>query len=233
MPQPRNKPARTTAAADNDVKRAETRRGAGRPQAAGDTVGRDALINATVELLKIKPHDKINRLEIARFAGVDPGLIRYYFGDMQKLFAEVVVKISQNFRSNMTREGSGASPEERLRQRIRRNVELFLEYPHHHALVAEVIFSEENSPARQAWRDVIRNSLGLFETLLQEGEAEGTMRRVEHRFAHLVLIGASEFYANSSALLADMFEPEAGPEEMKESFIDAFTDLILNGIRKR
>ena len=137
-------------------KKTKVRRGRGRPILAGQTVGRDALIEATIELLKTTPHQRISRLEIARFAAWIPRLIRYYFGEKQQLLAEVAVQITRNFREQFADMSEEAPTQDRLRARVRRYVELFLLYPHIGALVEETIFASGNSAALKEWRNLIR-----------------------------------------------------------------------------
>lgn len=206
-------------------------RGKGRPQRAAQAVGRDALIHATIELLKTTSHEKINRLEIARFAGVDPRLIRYYFGDVTQLFAEVAVQIVRSFREQIDDEVEGMSAEDRLRLRISRSVELFLLYPHHTALVAETVYIDGNSAAREGWHDVIRQSLKQLDEILSERKGGSRFRSVEHRYLQLVIVGASQLFANSNRLLDLMFGREATPAKHKQKFIAFLTDILLNGLR--
>ena len=61
------------------------RRGKGRPARGQPGVGRETMIAATSELLKKRSPENITRAELARKAGIDPALIRYYFGDMSSL----------------------------------------------------------------------------------------------------------------------------------------------------
>jgi TetR/AcrR family transcriptional regulator len=213
------------------AKKTKVQRGKGRPQTADQTVGRDALIQATIELLKTTSHEKINRLEVARFAGVDPRLIRYYFGNMTALFAEVAVQIARSFRDQIADKPQGASAKYRLEVRIRRHVELFLLYPHHAALVAETIYVDGNSAVREGWHDVVRQSLKQLDEIVNDEKDGNRLRAVEHRYLQLVIVGASQIFANSSGLLSIMFDRPLSPTKRKEEFIAFLTDILLNGLK--
>src|SRR5262249_8132777 len=91
----------------------------GRPQKDKPAVGPDALIAATRELMKSMPPGQITRLHIARAAGVDPGLIRYYFGDKSAVLGAAVLQAGAGLRAR--RAGGyaeGTSPRDRIRRRM-------------------------------------------------------------------------------------------------------------------
>ena len=65
------------------------RRGKGRPTSSGSGVGRDSLIAAARALLQELPPAQVTSTAIARRAGADPALVRYYFGNRENLLFEV------------------------------------------------------------------------------------------------------------------------------------------------
>src|SRR5262252_8404775 len=88
-----------------------TKRKQGRPQKDMPAVGRETLIAATRKLMKVMPPGQITRLDIARAAGVDPALIRYYFGDKSKLIVAAVLQAGSQLRERQARgyaEGTSA-----------------------------------------------------------------------------------------------------------------------------
>ena len=96
-----------------------TKRKQGRPQKDMPAVGRETLIAATRKLMKVMPPGQITRLDIARAAGVDPALIRYYFGDKSKLIVAAVLDAGAELRDRQRANfAKGGSPSERLTRRI-------------------------------------------------------------------------------------------------------------------
>ena len=45
------------------------------------------------------------------------------------------------------------------------------------------------------------------------------------------MIGTTQFFANSSGLLVQMFGRGASPVKKKEEFITFVTDILLNGLK--
>src|SRR5262245_45071444 len=90
----------------------------GRPHKNARSVGPEALVAVARKLLKEKPPTQITGLEIARAAGVDPALIRYYFKDRSTLFVAAAMQALSELRERHRVANVGAkSPSERLRRR--------------------------------------------------------------------------------------------------------------------
>src|SRR5579863_9660691 len=91
----------------------------GRPQKSEPTSGRETLIRATRELMKKIPAAKITRLDIARTAGFDPALVRYYFGGKSKLIEAAALQASAELRDRQTANFAKAkTPHDKIAARI-------------------------------------------------------------------------------------------------------------------
>src|SRR6187549_2798373 len=75
--------ARRERMANNQV----SKRGKGRP--GDNSVGREALLATAKRLIEVLPPSRVTISLIAREAGVDPALVRYYFGDRSNLLFAV------------------------------------------------------------------------------------------------------------------------------------------------
>src|SRR6516162_2302080 len=120
-----------------------TKRKQGRPQKDMPAVGRETLIAATRKLMKAMPPAQITRLDIAHAAGVDPALIRYYFGDKSKLIVAAVLDAGAELRERQER---AFAEETSVRERIRRRIFVLLEMLYqdpslHHLIIERIIHS--------------------------------------------------------------------------------------------
>lgn len=124
MPAKRTAPRRTRPAADK-------RRRIGRPALGKATVGRDALIAKTCELLARMPPSRVTRAEVARAMKVDPSLIRYYFRDRSTLLLAAVERLSAEFIRTVERntDQSDATPAGQLCARASSQLLHELHYP--------------------------------------------------------------------------------------------------------
>jgi AcrR family transcriptional regulator len=242
------KPRRRRKAAALDAPTRAAKRGAGRPKAPGrqkkrskgrphdpnSAVGRDALVKATRELLRTMPPARMTRLGIARHAGVDPALIRYYFGDKSQLLGEVVLEVLREMRATRERRASTADTADRLRARLADSVRLFQEHPHHYSLVLEQIFSNVDPKLRAMWRrDVVQPGVVELTSIIEDGVKKGELRRVDPRFLHLLIVAAGEFYATGRAVLEDLFGPQAIDARLERDYVQFLFDLFLHGMARR
>lgn len=221
-------------AAKPQAPRKAKKRSKGRPHDPESAVGREALIRATRELLKTMPPAKVTRLDIARHAGVDPSLIRYYFGDKSRLMAEVVLEVLTDMRAARAKRASTSGAAERLRSRLADSVRLFQEHPHHYSLVVEQIFSGAAPKVRALWRrDVVLAGAEELRSIIEGGIKAGQFRSVDPRFLHLLIVAAGEFYATGRAVLEDLFGPAAVNAKLEQEYVQFLFDLFVNGLAKR
>ena len=210
------------------------KRSQGRPHHPDSAVGREALIQAARELLRTVPPAKMTRLDIARHAGVDPALIRYYFGDKSRLMAEVVLEVLRDMRGARERRSATTALTDRLRSRLADSVRLFQEHPNHFSLVVEQIFTGIEPKLREMWRrDVILPGVAELTTLMEDGVRRGELRRVDPRFLHLLIVAAGEFYATGRAVLEDLFGPQAVDARLEQAYVEFLFDLFMYGMAER
>src|ERR1700679_3257398 len=75
----------------------------GRPRAGTDRVGITKVIETARRLLQERRPPQITRAEVAKAAGVDQKLVRYYFGDYEDLFDQVIGLAIQDLEAVMER----------------------------------------------------------------------------------------------------------------------------------
>jgi AcrR family transcriptional regulator len=204
----------------------------GRPRATdqGD-VGRSGLIEAAKVIFASQDPITINRRTFAEMAGVDPNLIRYYFGDMNRLMAEVLADNHNLARSQMQESKEADGPEERLRFRVARTFQLFRDQPNHHQMVRAVLYGHAGTKDHEEWESLLSDSVTDLEDILQEGVRQGRMRTVDPAALHLLIIAACEFWTTNSPVIAILFPRKKPGSRLDKYFVTFMQDLILNALR--
>ncbi len=203
------------------------RTGRGRP---ADAVGREAILKAAERVLRRIPPPSITRLAIAEEAGVDPNLVRYYFGTVPELMSEVVLSTHKTI-FNALDEAPPDDAIDWLRLRIQKWLAMFIENPFHHQLLLQVMYADLESEEHTAWVKSLSRSIGYTEHGLKVGSENGQLRTVDPRFLQLALLGMTEFFANNGDIIADLFGKDATPENLQQDYLEFVTDLVLNGLR--
>ncbi|MET0385603.1 MAG: TetR/AcrR family transcriptional regulator [Polyangiales bacterium] len=208
------------------------RRAQGRPNEGKNAVGPELLLKAARELLEILPPAKVTRAALARHAGVDPNLIRYYFADRDSLLLSVVEQIVNDTTSAERPERQGTAPE-RLRSQVRAFLEFNTRYPFFHRLLVEEISNWKTARARQVFHRLNQSSLTLYTAILKDGAKDKSLVAVDPALLNIALIGMSEFFLGSRYLLEDAYGKGATPAEHAKRYADTVVQLVVEGIRTR
>lgn len=82
---------------------------------------RSQLIDATIEVIAVRGYARTTLTDVANRAGLSHGLVNFHFQTKERLLAETLLFLAEEYRDNWTRalEGAGASPAHRLDAMLR------------------------------------------------------------------------------------------------------------------
>lgn len=235
MPKPTKEPSarsKKSAAPAKTGAHARRTRVSGRPVGSA-SVGRQAIVDSTIELLKSRPPESLTVLEVAKVAGVTRALVRYYFGSLEGLLVEVteqLMSVLQGQMEEMTvREGTLY---ERVRQRLSLRLDFMREHPHFERLVLSEIYFADDGQGRQAGsaqaesalKRITRRGLEISAMLLDERSA----RHVDARFLHLTIMSISGYITAGEPLIRTLFGTGKGCERQLEAYIDFVARLLTD-----
>jgi TetR/AcrR family transcriptional regulator len=196
----------------------------GRPQQ--NTVGRERLIDAARTLLRTHPPAAISRLDVAEVAGVDPGLIRYYFGNKDRLMAEAVELIATEIRSCSTAiDDKTKSPRERLTQFVYEFALLNSRNPNYHQLVMDQIMNAKNARAKRLRHEMTHSLADKLRDVLDDGVRSGDFRVADARLLAIAVIGISEFFGSGFGVVNELY-PGADREKLAETYAQFVAGLM-------
>lgn len=209
------------------AKVATKKRGQGRPSDNG--VGREGVLAKAIELLQELPPARVTISLIAREAGVDPALIRYYFGDRAKLLLAVVERLV----SAAPAELAGSSePKAVLERRIRHTAHFTRSTKHVHRLMVDELADAKSTEARKLQGEMNMRAVDAFADLLaRDGGAE--LRAVNPLFLHVALVGLFDFFVTAQPVVRNLVPDGTDMDKLGTEFEEFIVDLVLNGIRKR
>ncbi len=226
-----------TAALPRQVARASAtavgRRGQGRPPRADSEFTRARLIAATRALLHKNKPAKITRFDIARAAGVDPALVRYYFGNKAAVFSEVIRVVSEELKLRRAALPATGTVIERLQAYLQVWLEVFTDNPHFHELVVEQVFYADETGAPQRLRKFIERAYPELEALVREGIANGELRTADPRFVYLSIVALTEFFATASPLVDALFGKRGAAARQRAEYGRFAAGLLIDGLRQR
>jgi AcrR family transcriptional regulator len=220
--------AKKPAAPPVDRKRKRSR---GRPVSTEPGVGRDGLIAAARKLLEIHTPAKVTASMIARVAGADPALVRYYFGDRASLLLAVVNDIIASRRAGRPARGE-APPAEMLKYRIGSTMSLARRARSMQRLMIDELAEAKSPVIRERVRELNGVAVANAAAILEQTQAEPLIE-VDPLFLHIAIVGVCEFFAAAQSIIRPFVPPDTDPQELAERYEAFVCKLFLDGLRPR
>ncbi|WP_397474827.1 TetR family transcriptional regulator [Pusillimonas sp.] len=214
-------------ASKNTVKKVRAK---GRPD-ADETVGRDALLTAAIEELRVSAPESLTLASVAARAGVHPALIRYYFGNKDQLLRAVVRRLVDEGQDAARSTLESSAPlKEKLTGRLQSMIGHIQANPQFHRLVLDKIYGAgSGSDGEDLLARIATRGLHLTVSMLHDQPSQ-PVRPIDPRFLHVAMIGMTEFFVAASPLLHELFGEDADVDELKSRYVDFVTHLIMHGI---
>jgi AcrR family transcriptional regulator len=208
-------------------------RGPGRPTGGQKGAARASLLQAARALMTEKGLTRVTAREVAERAGVNPGLVRYYFGNKDGLLRAVVAEIAEEGQARTldwaSREGDGR---ERLRGLMTSMIHSFAADPYAARLCTEQIFFAEDEVIDHFVEEFGRSHIELLHRVLADGVASGDFRDIDPELVIPAITGSVMFFFLASPVFLRVFGRDALAPEQVERFAEAAASIVLNGISK-
>lgn len=209
---------------------AKPRRSRGRPRATQGKVGRDAIIAAARQLLEKLPPHKATISSIARGAGVDPALVRYYFSSRDELMLAVIEDILATW--DATHPPANATPSTHLAAHLHNMVDFARQVRAMQRLMVEECAGSRVPEVRRRVRELNARVVSNYALLLHL-EKDGPKNSTDALFMHVAVIGMSEFFAAAQPMIAPLAPEGLDADELAERYKDFIARLVLDGLRAR
>jgi AcrR family transcriptional regulator len=210
-------------------KKRGAKRGKGRPTGDASGVGREAIVEAARALLQELPPAQVTSSAIARRAGADPAMVRYYFGNRENLLFEVAKQIGAEANRPPPEQGD---PIELLADMIHGTFTFTRSAKHMQRLMIEELDSATSAEVRDKMREWNRQPLSNY-ARLQELDEANALRPFDPLFMHLAVVGISDFFATGAPLI-ELVVPEGTDMDQLRREYEAFVvKLITEGVLRR
>jgi AcrR family transcriptional regulator len=203
------------------------RRSKGRPSDEG--VGKDTLLETAKRLIREMPPARVTISLIAREAGVDPALVRYYFGDRGKLLMAVAESMLED---SPRSELKSLEPVPAIEHTIRRTARFTSSTQHIHRLMVDELADAKSSAISKRLGQLNRGAVDDLASLMDR-DGGATLRAVNPAFFHVALLGLFDFFASAEPVVRQLFPEGTDMKTLASEYEDFVSDLLLNGLRVR
>jgi AcrR family transcriptional regulator len=204
-----------------------SKRGKGRP--GDNSVGREALLATAKRLIEVMPPARVTISLIAREAGVDPALVRYYFGDRSNLLFAVAESMLDDTRRSAA---VALEPVATIEQNIRRTAQFTGSTKHIHRLMVDELADAKSTAIGERLGRLNRGAVDELNELMRRDHGE-TVRQVNPAFLHIALLGLFDFFASAEPVVRQLVPEGADMKDVAAAYEDFVADLLLNGLRRR
>ena len=205
-----------------------TKRKQGRPDAKDGGVGREGVLTAASRLLQSLPPSQVTMVAVAREAGVDPALIRYYFKTRDALLFEAVKLLVDGDEPN----AEPTPPLKALEKHIDRTFRGTRAAKYMHRLMIEELNCASSPAVLEQVRQWNRNPVEFYNTI-RVTDAGKELTDFDPLFLHLAIIGISDFFVSGLPLIRLLLPQDTDMDELAARYQSFVTRLVLDGLRRR
>ena len=211
------------------------RRRPGRPGISDSAVGAEAIIHKACELLREVNPRELSLIRLARFAGVDRSLIRYYFRDRSSLLLAAARHLFGLLKSRLDAAEAALAddPLAQIREFTTVLLTFQIEHPHFHRLMIDEVVSAPNKEAEAFFRSVTEQGARTFRGLATAGGRRGLTCAYDGVFLYLALIGMCEFFVTGRPILKVVYGEDFDVARINRQYQDFLRDYVIDGIRRR
>lgn len=214
--------------AESDKRPDKRRRRQGRPADGDAAVGRDAVLAAATALLRELPPAQVTIAAVARAAGVDPALVRYYFGSREALLLEVVQQLAEAHQPDLL----ASDPADALEEFIHRTFRFTRSARYMQRLMVEELSGARSAEVREKLRVWNRGPIDFYEALRTQDDGK-VLADFNPLFLHLAVIGIADFFVSGQQLIALLAPEGEDPAQLARDYERFVVSLITDGLRKR
>jgi TetR/AcrR family transcriptional regulator len=208
----------------------EARRKRGRPRAKQGTVGREAIVAAARRLLDKLPPHKVTISSIARSAGVDPALVRYYFGSREELLLAVIEDILTSW--TFAHPPVTAEPAANQAGLVRDKLDFALKVRSMQRLMIDECASAKSAEVRRRVRELNAGAVSRH-ALMLHSDRKTRVKATDPLFMYVAIIGMCEFFAAAQPMIAPLVPEGVSHDELVKRYKDFIVHLVLDGMRAR
>lgn len=193
---------------------------------------RDALLDAASASMRENDTVEVGILDIAARAGVNHGMIRYYFGSKEGMMLalldrDVKMRIRQLaalFRLSMT-------PTERMRIHLEGILDTYYQIPYLNRLIQVMVRDASLDRVDHITNELLKPIANAQHRIIEEGIAAGEFRKVDPKLFYFNTIGAADGLYSNRFTLSAVFGGIAAPDDaLHERYKRQTVETLMAGL---
>jgi len=194
---------------------------------------RNLLLDSAAAIMSERGQINVTLSELGERSGSNTALVRYYFGNkagMMFALIERTLVTAINQMDNLLKLDIPA--DEKLYLHIKGVINTYFYHPYVNRLIHHIGSIDDGKLAEQIANQFSRPILHCQTTILQDGQKAGLFKKIDPKFLNFHIDGACDQLFHNKAALKEMHGIEEITEELKDSYIEHVSSVIIQGIRK-
>lgn len=189
---------------------------------------RDAILDATDELLRRYGYKKMTIDDLAREVGIGKGTVYLYFPSKEEIALSHVDRIIERLKTRLWETaGSGQTPEQKIKRMLVDRVMYRFDAVQHYTMSLNEMMAQIRPRLLERRQRYFEEEAVAFVTVLSQGQELGVFAGKPDETARLLLI------ATNSLLPYSLSTNELGSRDEIEGKTERLAELLLQGIIKR
>jgi AcrR family transcriptional regulator len=174
-------------------------------------------------------------LRVAKYAGVDRALIRYYFTNRASLMLAVARRLLGQMQDELSSARSIPTDdaETRLRELARGLLRFQIKHPYFHRLIVEEVVNSDDPEARAFFKTFTAAGIAGYRATTAAAARRAGIRPVEGAFVYMATIGMCEFFVTGAPILKIAFGKDFDAKGVEQQYEKFICDYVVDGLRKR
>lgn len=168
---------------------------------------------------------------VAERAGLNVALVRYHFGNKDRLLQAALEYITAEWRTTI--ENSiplTDDPVKKIEARMRASMRVLSRYPYLTRLIVQQMSSDDSEEFKNFIDEFAGKNLAQHFQVLADGKEKGSFRDVDASLFFFSYIGISEFFFMAPEMVKRLLNVNEVEPALIARFADHAVDLILNGL---
>jgi AcrR family transcriptional regulator len=215
-----------------EAREARVRKPKTRPVGRPNTGSREKLLDAASALMIERDSIDVPVADIAERAGLNPQLIRYYFGGKQGLLVALLHQVATKALAGLKALVlSDLPPVRKLEMHLAGIVATYFRYPYTNRLLHALLLDEDATASAEVTRFFVEPLVAGQAELLRMAAEAGCIRRVDPMLFYFSVIGACDFLFSSRHTLEKVFGVHQIGDDLRRRYARHMADLVLSGLR--